>query len=188
MAWDAKYNYTRCNGVKDANGNRNPCFAYMHYRNEDYLVKYETFFELESVMSVEDATKWLKILQKEIEFKWEHKGGSTFRIYWPRHDWKFTVMFGNLCKGISEFAFFCERHLQDESDDPFFIKNLRAFQTCSKQDLMEVQYNSNHGWWQNSHCQTSPQLSATTLKELINRIPKHEANDVWPFCLEGRTE
>lgn len=179
---DAKYHYSKSNRVR-SNKIQNywsPCFA-NHYGCE--------WYELPLAMSKEDATKWLELLQKDIEFKWEFSefaSEDTVRIYPPRSTRAFLIFFGNLTKGVSEAAWFCEQHLKDKSKKGFFVKSWEAFKAMAHKK-MGINYNQGHIWFlygDDMH-EAFPRKSKT-LKEAMEKLEKVEKENgysVWPTIL-----
>jgi hypothetical protein len=147
-----------------------------------YDMKEARDYRLKPIMSREDSDKWLALIQPFHAFEWKWDDDQVV-ITMPHKNWGFTVLFGNLTKGITEYAFFCEDHLLDTSDDPFFVKSLRAFELYDRDDLCEVSYNSAHGWWD----WKNNVVNVKTLEDLRRNYdtldPKH---NIWSTCLGRR--
>jgi len=134
-------------------------------------------------MSRENTEKWLSLINDEIPFKWKWENDKV-KIYPPLTDKPFLYFFGNLCKGISEGAWYCEDHLKDESDEPFFVKNWRAFSKQEDDVMHEVGYNPNHFWfnWKDKEHLKYPRKSRT-IKEAYDKYLNLKSGLVWPNVL-----
>lgn len=175
---DPKYYYSNANHVRSDNSpGWEPCFG------GKYNCKW---YELLPVMSEEDCVKWLNLLKEEWDFNWqwsEYGGERTLRIYPPQSDKNFLIIFGNLTKGVSEYAFFCEKHLKDDSDAPFFVKSWKAFKSFDKMEKLEVGYNASHGWFKyDDALKDSYSRKAKTLKDLVKNFT--EKKPQWPYVWE----
>ncbi len=101
------------------------------------------------LMYEENADAWLKMLKdngvplRSWEFysnlKKENFVSVLFEGEIPQN---FILCYGNLCKGVSEFSWFCETLIQDKSDEPFFAKSRRLY----KKFMGNIFYNGAHGW------------------------------------------
>lgn len=172
---DDKYEYSNCCGVY-VEHYKHSCFMYATYNPKKT-------YALPLVMSKENADKWLNLINEVITFKWEFEGDRV-TIYPPKTDFTFLIFFGNLTKGVSEFAFFCEKHLEDKSNNPFFVKNWKAFKSISHLDLMEVSYSSNHGWFTyNDHKATEYPRKNKTLQKVSDNFTKWNKTPVWTNIL-----
>ena len=160
-----KYYYDNANYVF-VNNQSYYCFA--PFRTPNY-----TTYELPLVLCKEKAQAWLELLNKEIPFEWKFKEDSV-HIKPPKTDFKFLILFGNLTKGVSEFAFFCEKHLENCNGN-FFDDNLKAFQQYSINDLLEVGYTNLHGWWEYSNLEKTTHKTKT-IKELFEKFENIKSN------------
>lgn len=81
-------------------------------------------------LSLDEAKKWLELLNKEWEFEWKIKKETIPVVEWKRpkpHDkYGFTIFHGNFVKGVNEFYEIAKKHLKDKTKDPFLLKNWRA--------------------------------------------------------------
>lgn len=185
---DAKYYYCNAQHVYQENFQKEVCFSYA-FTYGDYGRSHSTltYYHLPLVLSIQQADKWLNIINEEIPFKWEFvtfKNKDLVRIYPPENYSEFLIFFGNLTKGVSEFAFFCEKHLEDTSDDPFFVKNHRAFTSLDPEIVHEVSYNPSHGWF-NYVEDKEFKRKAKTIKEAHKRLKNLQPRkgQVWAVIL-----
>ena len=138
-------------------------------------------------MSQDDATKWLELIRKDIDFEYtfiDHDKGPRVRIWPPKKDFNFIILFGNLTKGVSEFAWFCEDHINDEEPLEFFTKNRKHFEKYSSTTKMQVEYHTAHGWW--SYRAEENEHTAHSIKDLFINLEERQPDwRVWPTCLKG---
>ena len=124
-------------------------------------------FETEiSGMTLEEAKECLTLLEKEYPFTWTIEGKM---VKWERtkpYSYATTTLFGNLVKGVNEHSWFCKNHLKDKSNDPFFIKNFRAWKNS-----MRISYNWNHYPFPHN-CDKGFPLTVKTVKEAMDLLEK----------------
>jgi hypothetical protein len=163
-----------------------PCFA---------LSFGDTRFALKSVMSKEDADKYLKMIADEEPFKWWWEGDYVqFKLSSGKKE--YMILLGNLCKGISEFSFFCQDILTDKSNDTFFGKSVKAFEKYLPH-INELCYATGHGWHQYTPKGKYPDITyyipedqkkawmGLTIKQLFENYRKAKRFDfmgVWKTC------
>lgn len=178
----AKYHYSNANKVYEQDKSKHPCFAYLSYRPQPY-------FYLKPVMNKEDTNNWLTLIQKFKPFTWKWEE-DFIKVNIPydakeKHFYTFVILFGNLVKGCTEYAWYCEDHLKDTTNLPFFEKNWKAF-VAKKDERMNVNYNDKHGWftWKDAEEKTYPRKSKTLQEVLSNfKINVPYAGQVWKTCL-----
>lgn len=189
------------------------CFGYkpseiLRYK-ENKNNKLTTSFILVPVMSRENTDKWLQKIQKGQDFKYEwienFKECSPYKrppcsnqvvpavqIWWPFPDnHAHCVLFGNLCKGISEHAWFCEKHLEDTTPKKaFFTKNWEAM-LAMKPYIVNASptdvYPSGHSWWSFYEVSnpTKVNFKTKTVKELLTKAQeKITFGYFWFTCLQ----
>lgn len=179
-----KYKYNNANKViSDKYGNLWPCFA-QHYGCK--------WFGLPLVMSEEYATKYLEEIKTEIPFEYEFykRDKKPFvKITAPRSNRSFLILFGNLCKGVSEFAWYCERHVEIKEDLPFLVKNWVALGIQEEKKEIETM---GHFWFipnlEKYHTLENYKHKTKTLKQLFDNLEKFEDADksycIWETCLK----
>ena len=175
---DAKYHYLNAKDIW-YEGNQHPCFAvfnHRHCKTKEISIK--------PVMSQENVTKWLTLLQDFHPFEWKYNNKNLVEVTMPETTANFVIVFGNLVKGISEFAWFCEEHLKDNRDLPFFVKSWEAFKKLENHRIT-VSYNEGHGWfaWKDADKKSYPRKSKT-LQEVYKILKeKQPTYYIWSTCL-----
>lgn len=167
-------------------------------------------FILIPTMSRENTDKWLEKLNKGIPFKYEWieefkeppsargsiglplRTGPAVRIWYPEpKNYGHCVLFGNLCKGISEHAWFCEKHLEDTSSGKgFFLKNWEAYRAllneAKKLNAMQL-WPGSHCWWShNDENLKEPNFKTRSVKLLFERLSTRNPayGNFWNVCLD----
>jgi hypothetical protein len=199
------YSFYGSTGVYD--GETGKCMGVCFGYKREATKKHETFI-LIPTMSRENANKWLQKLKKGIEFKYEwieefverdgyrtttglkYRTGPAVRIWYPEPaNYAHCVLFGNLCKGISEHAWFCEKHLEDDRMGVgFFTKNWEAYRAMQPHVGSGMQtWPSGHCWWSSNDFQLSkPNFKTRSVKELFERLTtlKPQYGNFWNTCLD----
>lgn len=182
------------------------CFAY----KQTTAGKTQKDFYLVPQMSDENVEKYLALLQKGIKFSWEwdkviwanphsyvypdapQRGTEVkaVRFTFPRpEDYQHCMMFGNLCKGISEFAYITEQLLADETKESFFQKHWKHTKAAYAEfGSTVITY---HNWWANLptsvHQQKECPAETKKIRELFENLDTLKPGNgyVWKTCLKA---
>lgn len=217
----ADYSYYGSTGVYKRDGTTyGVCFGWkMHeidsVKKELPNAKLTTEFVIIPIMSRENSQKWLDKLAKGIKFEYEwlenftevnsnYRGSVGLKkrenvpavcVKFPRpDDYGHCVIFGNLFKGLSEFAWLSEKHLEDDTPKlGFFHKNFKALKEMQKyftgtSSGLQI---TGHLWWNSIDTQKTDAKHFTTrsLKEYFSRYDelKPPYGRYYTTCL-GRTQ
>jgi hypothetical protein len=112
-----------------------PCFAQSYG---------DTRFAIKPAIPKKDVDAYLALVAAEEPFKWWWDG-EYVQFEFKEAGRAYVILLGNLCKGISEFSFWCKDIAKDKSNGTFFEKSVRAFEKYIPQ-IIEIGYNTNHGW------------------------------------------
>lgn len=215
-----EYSYYGSTGVLARDGHSHGvCFGWKiqeisAIQNKTPNVKLSTEFVIIPVMSRENSQKWLDLLAKEIKFEYEWLENFTEKtnnyrplvslsrrenvpavcVQFPHPmDYGHCVIFGNLFKGLSEFAWLSEKHLQDTTPKlKFFDKNFNALQAMKKHfsgTTSGLQI-TGHLWWNlfDTQKENTNHFTTRSLKEYFERYDtlKPAYGQYYNTCL-GRT-
>lgn len=150
---------------------RAACFGYANpiWRGDDYSlygkIKNKPIpkdFGFPISLPLDCVEPWLDLLAP-LPFEWEYRDPpkgmrsllygdeehpETRKYIWVElQDTKYQtfITIGNLIKGVSEFDWLAQAHLEDPGNEPFFDKNFRVFTNYDGDE--KFNYNPNHGWW-----------------------------------------
>jgi hypothetical protein len=152
------------------------------------------FFTIESRLSPELSEAYIKKVQSEFPMKVTKLGGNKYKFYTNEWSHDKAIILGNICKGISEFAFFCGLQILKYPNEDFFVGNRKAFEEVPAKLTWKYSYNDDHGWWNGARIDLEgdeyylkeDKWKTTTIVKALELLPKYKpAKHMkrWDVCL-----